>query len=404
MSDWDGFLERDTRRKVRNILVQNGFDADASFRMLLADVPPNYRASLGIQGLNGQMRLDETLRDMNKVVSLRNGQRPLTLFLENALDNIQDSADIAVIETALRRVKDGGAAETAGLAGAAPAAAGADAAKLRAALPDMAAVETGITQEALIGGFNETLPVSFLRAGLQASQSVFKLVIHSHLDGAPLFGADDSADLSFGTAWMIGPGLAITNNHVFNARRDHEPPASDVDYTLQVQTARLIADFHEADAEPAGQVLPGGALVARDAGLDFAIFKVPAEVAGRAPLALRRNALRKGPQNALGLRVNVLQHPGGGIMKLGFRNNYVVVGDNDILAYLTDTAKGSSGAPVMDDNWKAAALHAGSDSIGDMQIEILGTRIRRRNFGVPIIRIRTHLETHAPAVFAQLFP
>jgi hypothetical protein len=57
-------------------------------------------------------------------------------------------------------------------------------------------------------------------------------------------------------------------------------------------------------------------------------------------------------------------------MRLGFRDNFVVVGDDDGLSYLTDTQFGSSGSPVCDDHWFVAALHSGSrtaaTSIGDV--------------------------------------
>lgn len=409
MADWDGLLGRHQRTELRNILIRNGFDTDANFEMLLLDIPPNYRASLPIQGIhNGMMRLDRALRSMNMVVSLKGGQRPLRIFMENALTYVQASDDIAKLEKILSEVEAAGhpakptAVETAAEAGTA-AAALAPGAALRSALPSARQLNADdIEREALVAGFNETLPIRFLEGGLMASRSVFKIVIHSHADGEPVFGADDTPMLSFGTAWVIAPGLAITNFHVFNARMSFEPPASDLDYRKQVQTARLVVDFHDPVTEPMGFALPDDALAANDSDLDFAIFRLPADLADRPAMPLRRHAVRKLPTQALGTRVNLLQHPGGGIMKLGFRNNFVVVGDNDVLAYLTDTAKGSSGSPVMDDSWKVAALHAGSEDIGDFEINLQGTKVKRRNFGVPIPRILAHLETAHPALHAEI--
>lgn len=412
MPDWNGMLERDEREELSAILIENGFDSETAFSSLLIDLPPSYRATLPIQGIpNGKMRINRALGSMNKVVSLKGGQRPLRIFIEAALDYVQSSEHIQRLEILLAQVKTAGnpdlpitrnvALQPMGMPGAVDTAPGEI---LRAALPTAANLNTNdIEQEALIAGINETLSVSFLQGGLAAADSVFKIVVHSHLDGEPLFGNDDTPLVSYGTAWMIGNGLAITNYHVFNARHPGSPVANDADYTLQVQTAQLIADFHDPSTEPDGFALPSNALLARDRDLDFAIFRVPAELQDRPPLKLRRHAVRKQPQQALGTRVNLLQHPGGGIMKLGFRNNFVVVGNNDILAYLTDTAQGSSGSPVMDDSWNVAALHAGSEDIGDIEITLQGSRVKRRNFGVPIPRIRTHLETADPALHHQLF-
>lgn len=266
MPDWDGILDKATRDDLCEVLIQNGFDAQAAFDSLLLDLPHGFRANLPIQGIaNGKMRINRALNSMNKVVSLKGGQRPLRIFLESALDYVQGSDHIQKLEEILSEVKAAGypgavaPPPDAGLmaAAAAPAPATIPGEKLRAALPAAATmIPSDIEREAMIAGHNETLSVRFLEGGLAAAQSVFKIVIHSHLDGEALFGADDAPLRSFGTAWMIGPGLAITNDHVFNARRPSDPPASDTDYRLQVQTAKLIADFHDPNDEPEGFPYP----------------------------------------------------------------------------------------------------------------------------------------------------
>jgi hypothetical protein len=90
-------------------------------------------------------------------------------------------------------------------------------------------------------------------------------------------------------------------------------------------------------------------------------------------------------------------------MKLGFRNNYVVVGDNDILAYLTDTETGSSGAPVMDDRWRVVALHYGAQKISGDGIELPGQpAIVQENVGTPLPAIMVHLQANHPALHAEI--
>ncbi len=448
MASWNGILTQTGLDELRGILTQNGFAAGAAFENLLQDLSPQFRAKLrGANAGDGKTQMRQALDQMNRVLSLPGGQRPLQILLESALSSVQRPEHVLRLGALLAEVEAAGYPQTAprlpstpigipapvpppavaahlpalnltrfeapfsALPGSpaaplerAPAPTPAPGERLRAALPSARTMNPGeIEREALIAGNNETLSISFLEGGLAAARSVFKIVVHSHFDGEPVYGPDDAPLLSFGTAWMIAPGLAITNYHVVNARRERDPPADPIDYAKQVETARLVADFHDPNAEPAGVRLPADALAAADAELDFAVFRVPAGLAERQPLQLRRHAVRKRAPQALGTRVNLLQHPGGGIMKLGFRNNFVVVGNNDVLAYLTDTAHGSSGSPVMDDGWKVAALHAGSEDIGNIEISLQGNRVKRRNFGVPIPRIRDHLKANNEALHRMIF-
>ena len=53
--------------------------------------------------------------------------------------------------------------------------------------------------------------------------------------------------------------------------------------------------------------------------------------------------------------------PGGGPLRYAIRNNFFVgLGQRPYqMRYLTDTLKGSSGAPVLDDSWQVVAIHHG---------------------------------------------
>ena len=407
MANWTGFFDAETRRGLRDILVEAGLGGEREFRALLIDLPDKYRAGLPIEGFSvARMRIDAAVNAMNRVISLPGGQRPIVIFLETVLGNLDNNEHIDQIKgllavaSTVQRTSPAIRAQADGL----PLNAGRPVVAANiAALTEFRSLDSGqIEREALIAGVNETLPIGFLERGFQSARSVFKLIIHRHLDGEPHFVANDEPELSWGTAWMIGPGLAATNHHVFAARESFEQPASDADYLKQVETARIVADFFVADEESPGILLGDDTLLARDSALDFAIFKVPDELADRPALTLRQHAVRKRVDQPLRQRVNVLQHPGGGIMRLGFRNNFVVVGDNNILAYLTDTSHGSSGSPVLNDHWEVAALHAGSEPIGDLQIDLQGQRVKRQNFGIPIPTIMRHLEANVPDLHARI--
>jgi hypothetical protein len=145
-----------------------------------------------------------------------------------------------------------------------------------------------------------------------------------------------------------------------------------------------------------------GALLYSNKALDFAVLSLPTTAPPRRPLRLRSHAVRKTPAQALGMGVNVLQHPNGDPMRLGFRNNYVVLGDDEWLSYLTDTTVGSSGSPVCDDTWMVAALHSGSRPIEGSDIFILGQQYRRENYGIPITTIMADLQANVPAVYTAI--
>lgn len=75
--------------------------------------------------------------------------------------------------------------------------------------------------------------------------------------------------------------------------------------------------------------------------------------------------------------------PQWGSMRLGFRNNFVVTGSESRLSYLTDTAGGSSGSPICDDAWFAAALHRGWTTITGAPLTVWGKAISQENYGTP---------------------
>ena len=59
----------------------------------------------------------------------------------------------------------------------------------------------------------------------------------------------------------------------------------------------------------------------------------------------------------VGDRVYIIQHPNGGVKKIGMHHNLVRFVDEDVLQYWTDTEAGSSGSPVFDEQWRLVALH-----------------------------------------------
>jgi len=265
---------------------------------------------------------------------------------------------------------------------------------------DLSSASLDLTPEAKVGGSDDTLSIDFFKKTMDVSRSVFKILVHRHFDGEPRFFTDEDPEFGLGTAWVIGNRLMITNHHVVCARGPMEAPVEPEDFDLQGQNTYIIPDYHALSDADKMIKLDDAALLAHDEALDFAIYQLPEELEDRAPLKLRSRNIKKALDKALSSRVNIVQHPMGKPQRVGFRNNFIVIGDDHRLSYLTDTEGGSSGSPVCDDNRSVAALHRATNSISASNIKINGTLIRRENTGVPIQTIIAHLETNHPDLHA----
>jgi endonuclease G len=396
---FEGYLTREEIRELHKALVDadlGTLSAQAGLRSALLRA---YAVRLPEDGNNPSLMLLRTLTMMNREHNLRNGDVPLEQYLGAALVVAGGSTSAEVIEKVVGRIRYSAGAPPAAVAAIAAAAPG------QGSAPLVTAANRDVSFEAQSNAFDQTVSVRFLSDGLKAARSVVKILVQRFMNGQAEFAAGDEPLLVNGTGWFIAPGLLITNHHVVNARRKEghpEPDASEEDFTKQASSAKVLFDYVSKldGAQPVA--LGEGALVCSDQALDFAILKVTEETNRRPALALRAHPVRKTLEQALGTRVNLLQHPNGNPMRLGFRNNYVVEGTGATLSYLTDTAVGSSGSPVCDDSWTVAALHSGSRRIGDQNIEILGHKFTRENYGTPIVAIMEHLTANRPDVAAEI--
>jgi hypothetical protein len=89
---------------------------------------------------------------------------------------------------------------------------------------------------------------------------------------------------------------------------------------------------------------------------DFALLRLASRI-GEAENALVATPSLAPPSRRAAL--HILQHPGGGSMKLGRSHNAVTYIDaqTGVIQYVTRTSKGSSGAPCFDDKWQLVAIH-----------------------------------------------
>lgn len=91
--------------------------------------------------------------------------------------------------------------------------------------------------------------------------------------------------------------------------------------------------------------------------------------------------------------VNIIQHPGGQWKQLSIYHNIVTSSNDRIIQYLTDTLKGSSGAPVFNSAWDVVALHHSGGELKNGEAP-LPFGFKSRNEGIRINQIISFLKNN----------
>lgn len=322
---------------------------------------------------------DEALRldigDLNNKTWLVDGEVPLSVWLGTAASMVDDP-NVAKFfdEMALTAVQRAAAQDVAS-ASATPA--------------SMAIPEKILFRSTL-------LPDTFLSLASERACSVARLSVFTYQNGSPRTLPSGAQDGTFGTGWLIGRRHCITNWHVVAARGSGEPPPRDEDVALQVANMKVEFDYRSTD----DQLHPVGVarLAHANRALDYAILELAAaEDRMPFPLAAQLPAIDADHP----LAANIIQHPAGEPRRYAIRNNLVAVIEGNDLAYFTDTAGGSSGAPVCDDGWRVIALHKASTAhFGNLNFQ--GKSTAWVNVGTTITAIVDDLRSNQPALWAAL--
>ncbi|HEX8640830.1 MAG TPA: trypsin-like peptidase domain-containing protein [Allosphingosinicella sp.] len=241
---------------------------------------------------------------------------------------------------------------------------------------------------------NDMLPLAFARLALSVSAAVAKLEVARIENGALVMTAQGKA-IYLGTGWLVGKGVLLTNYHVFNARLKGEPPAAPADFEAQALGATVRFGYEEEDV--AGDLAPPVELLAADAGLDYALLRV--DSGDRDPIPVTLDLPTAAPGH-VAAAVNIVQHPGGQPLRLGIRNNLIGGVTNTDLRYFTDTEGGSSGSPVLSDEWRAVALHRGTSLAAGVKFQ--GRDAVYINVGTRMSAIAAHLKANHAAVAGEL--
>ena len=210
--------------------------------------------------------------------------------------------------------------------------------QLLAQTEDVQSVKIGI--ERIIQG-NDLDSINYLAKGTLASRSICRIQLK-----------DARANLTgYASGFLIGPGLLMTNNHVFGRPADAVNSLADFDYELDILGMELTPVRFGFD--PARFFYTNNRL-------DFTIVAVArtSQSGGRdldewGWLPLSGEPGKGDP----GEYLTIIQHPSGQPKQICVRENKLLKYAGDFVWYLTDTTAGSSGSPALNRFWQVIALH-----------------------------------------------
>lgn len=196
-------------------------------------------------------------------------------------------------------------------------------------------------------GKSDLTSINFLARGLRAAAAVCRIKL-------PMEGG-----AAFGTGFLVGPRLMLTNNHVLAS---------------SAEAGQAEAEFgfeHDLDgvlAEPVQFNLLPDELFYTSPELDFTFVAVAPLSESAVPLD-RYGRLPLLPISGKALPnewVSIVQHPGGQPKQIAIQASQIIalskkeaptVNTDVFIHYSTDTEPGSSGSPVFNDQWQVVALH-----------------------------------------------
>ncbi|MGR4880546.1 endonuclease [Streptomyces sp. LARHCF249] len=187
-------------------------------------------------------------------------------------------------------------------------------------------------------GRNDLIGIDYLEGGFLAARSVGRITVRS------------PGSSHHGTGFLVSPSLLMTNNHVLGSAE--EAAAGVVEFNVQagLDGLPLLPVVFQLDPQ---------SFFVTHRHLDFTVVAVSERSRDGQPLAsFGRLPLKEAQGKAvIGERVNIIQHPNGEPKQLALRDNQIVDVLDDFVHYAADTARGSSGAPVFNDQWEVVALH-----------------------------------------------
>lgn len=205
-----------------------------------------------------------------------------------------------------------------------------------------------------IVGRNDLLGIAYMDRGLAASRTV---------GCVRLF--DNGRCVGSGTGFMVSPRLLLTNHHV-------------LEDAAMGRQARVVFNFQD---DPESNALPPitfslvpDAFFLTSQPLDFTLIAV-GRSAAEGTVDLEEigwcRLIETEGKVITGEYVTIVQHPNGQPKQIALRENQIIDVLENFLHYHTDTAPGSSGSPLFNDQWEVVGLHHSGVPKRDSQRRIL---------------------------------
>ncbi len=247
-------------------------------------------------------------------------------------------------------------------------------------------------------GDSDLLSINFLERGRRAAAAVCRIKVPS------------PAGPWYGTGFLVGPRLLLTNHHVLGSQEDASQANIEFEYEH---------DLDGALKAPVAFNLNPSDVFYTDSTLDMTFVGVVPYSTNNVPVS-RYGRLPLLPLSGKGIDgewVTIIQHPGGDPKQIAIRASQILEIDakqntkidlDSFIYYSTDTEPGSSGSPVLNDQWQVLALHHKAVPSPDTVEKPEEEKIWIANEGVRISAIFRHLETYrfsrpqAGAVLARL--
>lgn len=170
-----------------------------------------------------------------------------------------------------------------------------------------------------------------------------------------IFG--DSSD--WGTGFLIGPRLLLTNNHVISS--EDRALAATIEFGYELDGEGRLRNSTRFRLTP-----QDGFVTSPRTELDYTIVAIAEQSEGGKHIS-DLGYLRLDPRTGktdVDQFMTVIQHPESRTKRISLRENKVVkIGDpanaarDNFIWYSSDTAPGSSGAPVCTDAWQVVCVH-----------------------------------------------
>lgn len=159
--------------------------------------------------------------------------------------------------------------------------------------------------------------------------------------------------VGYATGFMVSPRLMLTNWHVFQTASDAQTSEFQFGYEFDAYGREKAStafsfrpdDFFYSNKE-LDYCLVAVSPVSRDAAVELSKY-------GYLYLDPEKGKLGEVNKEF----VNIIHHPDGDLKQLSIRENLFTKITPTTIWYETDTAQGSSGAPVFNDQWQVVALH-----------------------------------------------